>query len=108
MAKREQYVFLCNNQRPPGHPRGCCRDRNSIPIWERFAELLEKKGLDEKVRIVGTTCLGPCEAGAVVAIYPDDVWYGRLNVEDVEEIVESHLLGGKPVERLVLKPADFE
>lgn len=108
MPKRERYIFLCNNQRPPGHPKGCCRERNAIPLWERFAELIDLKDLSTQVRIMGTTCLGPCEAGAVVAVYPDDVWYGNLKVEDVEEIVESHFVGGQPVERLALKPADFE
>lgn len=108
MPKRERYLFLCNNQRPPGHPKGCCRERNAIPLWERFAELIDVKDLSSIVRIVGTTCLGPCEVGAVVAVYPDDVWYGRLKVEDVEEIVESHLVGGDPVDRLILKPGDFE
>ena len=107
MPKRDRYIFLCNNQRPPGHPLGCCRERGAISLWERFAELIEAKGLTEEVRIVGTTCLGPCEAGAVAAVYPEDVWYGRLTVDDVEQIVESHLIGGQPVESLVLKPSDF-
>lgn len=60
------------------------------------------------VRVIGTTCLDACEAGVTLAVYPDDVWYGRVSTEDVEEIVESHFLGGDPVERLTLGPDDFE
>jgi len=50
----------------------------------------------------GTTCLGPCNFGASVVVYPEGVWYGRVGVKDVEEIVDQHIVGGKPVERLLL------
>jgi (2Fe-2S) ferredoxin len=48
-------------------------------------------------------CLGRCEHGPVVVVYPDDIWYQYIDEEDVDEIIESHLIGGKIVERLTIK-----
>lgn len=48
-------------------------------------------------------CLDACSLGASVVVYPEGVWYGGVQVEDVEEIIEAHLLGGAPVERLRMK-----
>jgi len=48
-------------------------------------------------------CLGRCEHGPVVVVYPDDVWYQYIDEDDVDEIIESHLIGGKEVERLKIK-----
>ena len=50
----------------------------------------------------GTTCLGPCSFGASVVVYPEGVWYGRVTAKHVEEIVDRHIAGGKPVDRLLL------
>ncbi|MFQ6671880.1 MAG: ferredoxin [Candidatus Tectimicrobiota bacterium] len=108
MPKRDRYVFICLNERPPGHPRGSCRERGAVPVLEQFAELLEGKDLLGAVRVIGTTCLDTCESGVTLAVYPDDVWYGRVAVGDVEEIVARHFQSGQPVERLTLGPDDFE
>lgn len=108
MVKRDRYVFICMNDRPPGHPRGSCIERGAAQLAERFAMLLTEKDLLGKVRIISTSCLDTCESGVTLAVYPDDVWYGRVSVEDAEEIVERHFVGGELVERLTLGPADFE
>jgi (2Fe-2S) ferredoxin len=108
MAKRERYVFVCMNERPPGHPRGSCLERGAIQLVEQFAALIMEKDLIDKVRLIRTSCLDTCESGVTLAVYPDDVWYGRVSVEDVGEIVESHFAGGEPVERLTLGPDEFE
>lgn len=63
--------------------------------------LLEYGGpLAGQVRINGCNCLGPCEQGINMVVYPDNVWYQKVTPEDLTEIVESHLAGGVPVERL--------
>ena len=48
-------------------------------------------------------CLDQCQHGCAVVVYPEQVWYGRVTVEDVPEIIEKHLLGGQVVERLVIR-----
>ena len=93
---------MCINQRPPGHPKGDCSAKGSRDVFQKFQEGLEKRQLWEKVAVSGTTCLGPCSFGASVVVYPEGVWYGRVTAKHVEEIVDRHIAGGKPVDRLLL------
>jgi (2Fe-2S) ferredoxin len=72
----------------------------------RFHELFEKHQLFGKVFLTKTHCLGPCQFGAAMVVYPEGTWYGRVGLEDAEEIVEKHLIGGEPVKRLEL-PEEF-
>jgi (2Fe-2S) ferredoxin len=61
-------------------------------------------GLNGKgqVRINKAGCLDRCEEGPVLVVYPDAVWYGRVQPSDVDEIIDAHILGGKPVARLLI------
>ncbi|MBF0624288.1 MAG: (2Fe-2S) ferredoxin domain-containing protein [Magnetococcales bacterium] len=88
------------NQRPPGHPRGSCGTAGSRPVMDAFAAELEKRGLFEQVFVTGTFCMGPCDQGPTVVVYPEGVWYGRVKPEDVGEIFDRHLEKGEPVARL--------
>jgi (2Fe-2S) ferredoxin len=65
-----------------------------------FKEEIAKAGLAGQVRAQRAGCLDVCEYGPAVVVYPDNVWYGHVQSSDIAEIVSSHLLGGKPVERL--------
>jgi (2Fe-2S) ferredoxin len=102
VLKYSHHVFVCINQRPPGHPKGDCASRGSRDLFLKFQEEIEKRQLWERVAVNGTTCLGPCNLGASVVVYPEDIWYGQVGVNDVEEIMDQHIVGGKPVERLLL------
>ena len=104
MAAFEKHVFICTNTREAGHPRGCCSAKNSTAIRERLKELVKQRGLAKKIRVNTSGCLDQCEHGVTIVIYPEAVWYGFVKMEDVEEILESHLIAGRPVERLRLKP----
>ena len=102
MFNYRHHIFVCVNQRPPGHPKGDCASKGSRDVFQKFQEETEKRQLWETVAVNGTTCLGPCNFGASVVVYPEGVWYGQVKVEDVEEIMDQHILGGKTVERLLL------
>ena len=102
MFQYRHHIFVCINQRPAGHPKGDCASKQSRDVFTKFQEETEKRQLWETVAVSGSTCLGPCAMGANVVIYPEGVWYGQVGVKDVEEIVEQHVVGGKPVERLLL------
>lgn len=104
MAAFEKHVFVCTNTRAEGHPRGCCSSKNSVAIRERLKELVEQRGLKRKIRVNTAGCLDQCEHGVTIVVYPEAVWYGFVKMEDVDEILESHLVGNKPVERLRLPP----
>ncbi len=108
MPKPKKHVLICTNQRPEGHPRGSCSHRNAMEVWQKFADILNQKQLFSEVAVSGVrSCLGPCGAGPIVVVYPDNVWYGGVSGADVEEIFENHIIGGNPVERLVLPDAVF-
>jgi len=64
---------------------------------------LTKRGLSKQIRANNAGCLDQCEHGVTVVVYPEQVWYGAVTVDDVNEIVEKHLVGGEPVERLLIK-----
>lgn len=103
MPKPKYHVLVCVNRRPPGHPKGSCGDSGGQDILEEFQIQRDRKDLYGLMRLTQTGCMGPCQFGPTVVVYPDDVWYGKVAVRDVEEIIESHLLNGKPVERLKLE-----
>jgi (2Fe-2S) ferredoxin len=98
----ERHVFVCTNVRPGGHPRGCCHDHGSESIRDQLKAAVGQRGLKGRVRVNQAGCLDQCEHGPTVVVYPEQVWYGFVTAEDIQEIVESHLVNGRPVERLRL------
>lgn len=90
-----------------------CTSSNSHKIMENFEKLLPEKGLENEVSVVKTGCFGLCAEGPIVVIYPEGTMYYRCTPEDVEEIVNEHLLKGRKVERLLAtgnpdsNPSDF-
>jgi (2Fe-2S) ferredoxin len=104
MPAFERHVFVCTNTRAEGHIRGCCSAKDSNGIRERLKELASQRGLKGRVRINSAGCLDQCEHGVTIVVYPEAIWYGFVKMADVDEILDSHLIGGKPVERLRLPP----
>jgi (2Fe-2S) ferredoxin len=103
MAPFDKHVFVCCNQREPGHPRGCCNPEADDALQKAFKKALAERGLGQRVRANKAGCLDQCEHGPTVVVYPDAVWYGGVTQADVDEIVERHIIGGRPVERLRLR-----
>jgi len=99
-APFQRHIFVCTNRRPEGHPKGCCAEKGSEHVRELFKEEIEKRGLRSQVRANAAGCLDQCAFGVTVVVYPEGVWYARVQPEDVAEIVEQHIVGGRPVERL--------
>lgn len=95
----KKHVFVCNGEH--------CTKNGSAAVKARFMEELRARGLQRKRAIKGdfmcTDCssVGFCDIGPAVLVYPDGVWYAHVQPSDVPEIIESHLIGGRPVERLV-------
>ena len=96
----ERHVFVCHNTRPAGAPRRSCTADGKSDLHTRLQQLTKDAGLGGRVRINKSGCLDQCEHGPMVVIYPEAVWYGNVRPEDAAEIVEEHLVGGRPVERL--------
>lgn len=98
----EKHIFVCIANRPAA-VGASCGAAGSPQVMEKLQFAIMEHSLMEKVRVNGTTCLGPCEQGVNLVIYPEGVFYTRVTPDDVDEIVKSHLVGGQPVERLIYK-----
>lgn len=105
MSKPQRHVFVCNQNRPAEHPRGSCAAKGSSAVLQAFWAELQKRQAYEKIAITYSGCLGPCEKGPNVLVYPEGVLYSGVAPTDVEEIFNSHLEGGTPVARLLAPPS---
>ena len=102
MQKPVKHIFVCTSSRPNGTQKGVCHNKTGVDVMQKFIEEIEERGTGGEVFLTNTGCFGICEKGPVVAVYPDNVWYGSVTRDDVAEILDSHIGGGKPVERLLL------
>ncbi len=100
MPKPEKHVFVCTQNRPQGHPRGSCAASGCSEVINEFMNEIQNRNLFEKIGLTNTGCMGPCNIGPSVLVYPEGVMYGNVNKEDVKIIIEEHLLGGMPVAAL--------
>ena len=100
MPKPKKHIFVCTQGRPPGHPRGSCQEKGSAAVFNAFLEEFQKRNLWGSFQVTNTGCLGPCQDGASVLVYPESVMYGNVTPADVAVIIDEHLLGDRPVERL--------
>jgi (2Fe-2S) ferredoxin len=98
----EHHVFVCHNVRPEGAPRPSCTSDGKSELHTELQQLTKAAGLAGRVRINKAGCLDQCEHGPTVVVYPEGVWYGHVQPSDAAAIVEQHLVGGTPVERLRL------
>ena len=78
-----------------------CLSSNSADIREKFEKLVEEKGLSDKVTVNQVGCFGFCSQGPFVKIYPEDTLYRLVKIDDVEEIIETDIIGGQVVDRLL-------
>ncbi len=94
------HVFFCVNQRTNGEE--CCADKGSASLREYAKERIKALGVAGRggVRINTAGCLDRCTEGPVIVVYPEGTWYTYVDKEDVDEIVEKHLIGGQVVSRL--------
>jgi len=102
MPKFDHHFFVCTNTRPP-IAKPSCGASTGHELFACFQELIAKNGWQEKVAVNATSCLGPCESGPVVVIYPAGVWYAGVQPDDAEELLQNHVIQGKKVRRLVMR-----
>ena len=102
MAGYRRHVFVCLNERDPNDPKGSCKHRGSEAVFKALKEGTAKAGLRD-VRINRAGCMEHCAYGPTVVVYPEAVWYHVPTVEDAKEVLESHVIGGKVVDRLLIE-----
>ncbi|MCK6424356.1 MAG: (2Fe-2S) ferredoxin domain-containing protein [Burkholderiaceae bacterium] len=105
MSYYERHIFFCLNQRDGG--QACCADHAAQAAFDHCKARVKAEGLagPGRVRVNKAGCLDRCAGAPVAVVYPEAVWYTFVDHSDIDEIVESHLKRGEPVERLRL-PAD--
>jgi (2Fe-2S) ferredoxin len=102
MPQFTHHIFVCCNRRSPGHPRGCCDPEGSEKLRNLFKSEVKRRGLTPLVRANKAGCLDQCELGPTVVIYPQAIWYGGVQPEDVPRIVERTVIGGEVIAELVI------
>ena len=100
MSYYRYHVFFCTNLRDDGS--ACCQRFNAREMREYTKMRAKAMGITGEggVRINTAGCLDRCQEGPVIVVYPDDVWYSYVDEEDLDEIIEEHLMNGRVVERL--------
>jgi (2Fe-2S) ferredoxin len=101
MGYFDKHVFFCINQRAAGE--GCCNNFGAEKMRDYVKGRVKALGLtegDRLIRINAAGCLGRCDDGPLLVVYPEGVWYTYIDESDLDEIIESHLKNGQVVERL--------
>ena len=99
--KFEKHIFICTNQRAPGEKKSC-GEACGMGLVKEFKKQMKEKNLNSKMRAQKSGCLDACEYGPTIVVYPEGVYYGGVSIEDVNEIVNEHLLNDRPVNRLII------
>lgn len=105
MSYFSRHVFFCLNQRDNGE--NSCAGHGAQAGFDRCKSRVKAAGLSGpgQVRVNKAGCLDRCAGGPVAVVYPEAVWYTFVDNDDIDEIVDSHLLNGQIVERLLLPPS---
>lgn len=96
------HIFVCTNQRS-GHERLSCGEAHGLELVAEFKKHLKDLKINLKTRANKSGCLGICDFGPTVVIYPEGTFYVGVKKADVKEIIESHVINKIPVARLLLR-----
>lgn len=100
MVEIKRHIFICTSCRVNGQQKGLCYSKDSVDVLQKFIETVEDLDIANEVMINNTGCFGICDKGPIAVVYPEGVWYGNLTEDDVEKIVEQHIMKGVPVSEL--------
>ncbi len=96
----QRQIFFCTNKTDNG--KACCQDHDAVDAWTYVKGEMQGRGLigPGAVRVTRSGCLGRCAEGPVAVVYPEGVWYSYSSQDDLDEIIDGHLVKGDPVDRL--------
>jgi (2Fe-2S) ferredoxin len=107
MSKPVRHVLVCINERASDNPKGCCATKGSMDLVNFLKQEVAGRNATDTIRVTKSGCLGPCEKGINMVVYPDSVWYCQVTLDDAKEILEQHLFGDKPVTRLMMNEEEI-
>ena len=99
-ARFKKYIFVCGNSRPPGDDPGkslsrdgreSCGPRGGYDICDKLKAAVKERGLQGEIRVSKTGCLDVCAQGPNVLVYPDNVWYKKVSLKDIDQIIEEQI-----------------
>ena len=105
--KFDKHIFICTNQRAVGAEKKSCGEAHGLELVTAFKTALKEKNLPIKVRSQKAGCLDICNFGPTLVIYPEGVFYVNVQLSDVSEIIEEHIIHNRPVTRLVLDKSKY-
>ncbi len=109
MAAPQVQILVCANQRPPEKMKPCCAPRGGLELYRRFKDRVRELGLRDTVMVTRTGCLKHCSRGITVAVWPYNLWYRQVTLDDVDEILETTVIGqGQAVQRLAMPDVAWE
>ena len=109
MANPRIQILVCLNERPPGGSKPSCAPQGSLEVYHRFKDRVKELGIRDSVMVTRTGCLKHCSQGITVAVWPFNLWYRGVTVDDVEEILQRTVLeDGREVERLRMPDIPWE
>jgi len=88
-APFESTAFVCTNVRPEGHPKPCCGRRGGVELRARLKEMVAEKGLQGRVKIFQSGCLGGCEFGPMLLVQPDKQLYFKVGDGDIDDVFDD-------------------
>ena len=102
MSHYKQHIFVCTNQKKAG--KICCANQGGSPYFDYLKEKLRAIDLygPGKVRVSQSGCLGRCDLGPCLVIYPEGIWYTYESFADLDQIIEEYLINNKIVSRLLI------
>lgn len=104
----KKHIFVCTNQKDPG--KACCANTGGEAYFKYLKDQLLKKGLHGPglFRVSKSKCLGRCNSGPCIVIYPEGTWYTYSSFADLDSIINQHLIAGLRVEHLLMQsPSDL-
>lgn len=103
MSYYQKHIFICTNKRDNG--KKCCAEGHSLELFEYAKSRMQQLHMHGKsmVRINKAGCLDRCSLGPVLVIYPEAVWYSYQTQDDIDEIINEHVINNRVVKRLQLE-----
>ncbi|NQV48725.1 MAG: (2Fe-2S) ferredoxin domain-containing protein [Rhodospirillaceae bacterium] len=95
------HVFCCINERPLENTLGSCATSGSVDLHDYMKTRAKELGIG-RIRVNKSGCLARCKSGPVMVIYPEGVWYSYKTKADINEILDSHIIGNGRVDRLLI------
>ena len=108
MPKPRIQILVCVNERPSGARKPSCGPRGALEVYRRFKDGVRARGIRDHVMVVRTGCLKHCSQGITVNLWPLNLWYRQVTLDDVDEILDRSVIAGEQIERLRMPDIPWE